>query len=142
MKKTKNLLKYAIPALALAMVTFSACDKEPATQTITPVYRAPYAKQLSFNHRNVDSVKVPVVKKYVDDTACKRIYLSAADDNNFTSYTSDDIHTILIPFLNERIELSDKVTGDGDFWFKKGMASLPDSIWFVTNGWTVNQRRH
>ena len=70
MMKAKHLLKYAIPALALAGLTLTACDKEKDKTT----YRDPYEKELRFNNRNIDSVRANFVQKFAYDTACKYIF--------------------------------------------------------------------
>ncbi|MDE7338084.1 MAG: hypothetical protein K2M92_02225 [Bacteroidales bacterium] len=139
----KNLLtiwvKRAVPALALAGVaglTLPSCEKEPVEKK--PVYRAPYEKELFFKQGKLDSVQEPVVKKYVDDTACKHIYLTVMDDNDFTGYSRESVES-LHRFLQQRIELSNNISGRGDFMFRTGLANESDSIWFVQNGWTINQ---
>ena len=135
MMKAKHLLKYAIPALALAGLTLTACDKEKDKTT----YRDPYEKELRFNNRNIDSVRANFVQKFAYDTACKYIYLTVTDDNNFTTQSSIGI-TNLHKILDESIQLApDKISGRGDFFFEKGVATTADSLWFVQNGWTICQ---
>ena len=134
----KNVLtiwvKRAVPALALAGLTLTACEKE----NDKPIYRAPYEKELFFKNGKMDSVQEPVVKKYVDDTACKHIYLTVMDDNDFTGYSRESVES-LHRFLQQRIELSNNISGRGDFRFSPGLANVNDSVWFVQNGWTVNK---
>ena len=76
---TKNLLaiwaKRAAAALALLATVglmLPSCEKEKDK----PIYRAPYEKELFFRDGDEDSIAVPVVQKYADDTACKKIYLT------------------------------------------------------------------
>lgn len=140
--KRKNLLtvwaKRAVPSLALAGMAMTACDKEPVEKA--PVYRAPYEKELRFNNVNSDSIKMPIVQKFARDTACKHIYLTVTDDNNYRNIDADDINT-LRNILNDRIQLApDKTSGRGNFRFMRGVIRLEDSIWYVQNGWTINQR--
>ena len=136
----KNLLtlwKRAVPALALAGLTLTACEKENDKL----IYRAPYEKELRFNDYNGDSIEMPIVQKFARDTACKHVYLTLTDDNNFTNQTTDDI-TGWRNYLDKRIQLApNKISGRGDFYFSKGNASIADSLWFVEHGWTVNQRK-
>lgn len=123
---------------ATAVLTLPSCDKEPEEKA--PVYRAPYEKELRFNHYDIDSIEMPIVQKFARDTACKHIYLTVTDDNNFTGVPTNNI-SILRNSLNDRIQLApNKISGRGDFCFTYGAASLADSIWFVQNGWTINQR--
>ena len=130
--------KRAVPALALAGMAMTACDKEPVEKA--PVYRAPYEKELRFNNVNSDSIKMPIVQKFARDTACKHIYLTVTDDNNYRNIDADDINT-LRNILNDRIQLApDKTSGRGNFRFMRGVIRLEDSVWYVQNGWTINQR--
>ena len=130
--------KRAVPALALAGMAMTACEKEPAEKA--PVYRAPYEKELRFNNVNSDSIEMPIVQKFAHDTACKHIYLTVTDDNNFTNMKADDINTIR-NILDERIQLApNKTSGRGNFRFMRGVIRLEDSVWYVQNGWTINQR--
>ncbi|MCM1532110.1 MAG: hypothetical protein NC048_07210 [Bacteroides sp.] len=140
----RNLLmiwaKHAFFALALAGTAglmLPACEKEKDKS----IYRAPYEKELFFNQDNVDSVGDKNVRKYVDDTACKHIYMVVESDNDYTGYSTEDIN-IVKTILQRRVELSDKVSGRGDFHFRPNTASVNDSLWFVQNGWTVRQKQY
>ncbi|MDE7090546.1 MAG: hypothetical protein K2O53_02355 [Bacteroidales bacterium] len=139
MMKAKHLLKYAVPALALAGLTLTACDKEPDNQTATPVYRAPYEKELGFDGHNIDSIEMPIVRYFINDTACKQIYLTVRNPDSFTGYSDEGIHNIR-NYMNERTEASNKVSGRGMYRFIQGRARPEDSIWFEQHGWTVNHR--
>ena len=133
--KAKNLLKRAIPALALAGLTLTACDKEKDKTT----YRAPYEKELRFNDSDEESISISNVQKFANDTACKHIYLTVTDDNNYTILSDKGISNKRNQY-SERIELApEKISGRGDFHFSKGKASIADSLWFVQNGWTIRQ---
>ena len=134
MKKYLKGILFVLPALGLLAV---ACEKESSE----PVYRAPYEKELRFNHYDTDSIEMPIVQKFARDTACKHIYLTLTDDNNFTNQNENNI-TGVRNYLDKRIQLApEKISGRGDFYFSKGDASVADSLWFVEQGWTVNQRR-
>ena len=130
--------KRAVPALALAGMALTACEKEPAEKA--PVYRAPYEKELRFNNVNSDSIEMPIVQKFARDTACKHIYLTVTDDNNYTNLNANYINDVR-NILDERIQLApNKTSGRGNFRFMRGVIRLEDSIWYVQNGWTINQR--
>ena len=134
----KKCLKVALFALPLVLLLAVACEKESSE----PVYRAPYEKELRFNEYDVDSIEIPIVQKFARDTACKHIYLTVKDNNAYTSYIADDIN-LLRNYLDARIQLApEKISGRGDFNFYPGTASIADSLWFVEQGWTVNQRRY
>lgn len=130
--------KRAVPALALAGMAMTACDKEPVEKA--PVYRAPYEKELRFNNVNSDSIEMPIVQKFARDTACKHIYLTVTDDNNYTNLNANYINDVR-NILDERIQLApNKTSGRGNFRFMRGVIRLEDSVWYVQNGWTINQR--
>ena len=132
--------KRAAPALALAGLSLTACEKEPVEKNTTPIYRAPYEKELRFNNNSVDSIEMPIVQKFTRDTACKHIYLTVTDDNNYAGCDADAIAYIR-NYLDERIQLApNKTSGRGNFRFMRGVARPADSIWYVQNGWTINQR--
>ncbi len=129
--------KRAIPALVLAVLALTACEKEPVEKA--PVYRAPYEKELRFNHYTYDSIQPQIVTKFARDTACKHIYLVLLDNNNYTNMNENSI-TNVRNYLDKRIQLApDKISGRGDFYFSSGEASVADSLWFVQHGWTIRQ---
>ena len=137
----KNLLtiwvKRAVPALALAGVaglTLPSCEKEPVEKA--PVYRAPYEKELRFNETNDDSISVSNITKYLNDTACKHIYMVVMPDNNYTGFEAQNIE-VLRKVLQQRIDLGNNISGRGDFLFRPSAANVNDSLWFVQNGWTI-----
>ncbi len=143
--KKQNILtvwaKRAVPALALAGATglmLPSCDKEPDTQTTTPVYRAPYEKELLFGSDNADSIAVPVVKRYADDTACKKNYLTTKPRCDFTN-GAEFVNKWRTIILEPALAVSEKVTGRGNIYIydKPGAIYTNDSIWFVQNGWNV-----
>ncbi|MCM1041035.1 MAG: hypothetical protein NC396_01220 [Bacteroides sp.] len=128
---------FALALAGTAGLMLPACEKEKDK----PIYRAPYEKELFFKQGKMDSVQEPVVKKYVDDTACKHIYMVVESDNNYTAYDAEDINIIKTQ-LQRRIDISNKVSGRGDFHFRPNTASVNDSLWFVQNGWTVRQKQY
>lgn len=42
-------------------------------------------------------------------------------------------------YLEKRVNASRKVRGKGDLIFEQGVVLPADSLWFVEQGWTVNQ---
>ncbi|MDE6630478.1 MAG: hypothetical protein K2K11_03560, partial [Bacteroidales bacterium] len=67
------------------------------------------------------------------------IYMAVKPGDVFTSFTSSNI-LALRRILEDRVELSDNISGRGNLVFRLGKASVEDSTWFVQNGWTVNQK--
>ena len=134
----KKYWKVALFALPLVLLLAVGCDKEPVEKA--PVYRAPYEKELRFNNVNSDSIEMPIVQKFARDTACKHIYLTVTDDNNYTNLNANYINDVR-NILDERIQLApNKTSGRGNFRFMRGVIRLEDSVWYVQNGWTINQR--
>ena len=137
MKKQNSVRRWAkrtfclLALTATAVLTLPSCDKEPKEEP----YREPYEKELFFKEGNYDSIQPAVLKKFADDKACTHIYMHVMDDNNFTVYEPRVVRN----FLQERINVSSKISGRGDFWFNDGIDKA-DSLWFVNNGWTVNKR--
>ena len=126
---------FCLSILLTSIILISqSCEKDR-----TPIYRAPYEKELPFGDNNTDSIEIPIVQKFARDTACKHIYLKVTDDNNLTSYSTDVI-SLMRGYLDQCIQLApEKISGRGDFHFMPGKAILDDSIWFVQHGWTVLQ---
>ena len=130
---------FCLSILLTSVVLISqSCEKE---KDRTPIYRAPYEKELPFDEMNIDSIEPAIIQKFVRDTACKHIYLKVTDDNNFTSYNGAYIG-MLRNILQQRIDLGNNISGRGDFRFRPSTASIEDSIWFVQNGWTIRQRQY
>ena len=128
---------FCLSILLTSIILISqSCEKE---KDRTPIYRAPYEKELPFNEMNSDSIKPAIIQKFARDTACKHIYLKVKDDNNFTSYSTDVI-SLMRGYLDQCVQLApEKISGRGDFYFMPGKANPDDSIWFFQHGWTVLQ---
>lgn len=133
----KKCLKVALFALPFVLLLAVGCEKEPEEKA--SVYRAPYEKELRFNHYTYDSIQPQIITKFVRDTACKHIYFTLTDNNNYTNYDINDI-TDVRNYLDKRILLApEKISGRGDFYFSEGQASIADSLWFIEHGWTIRQ---
>ena len=125
---------FCLSILLTSVILISqSCEKE---KDRTPIYRAPYEKELPFDDMNIDSIEPAIIQKFVRDTACKHIYLKVVDDNDFTGGGTAAIGT-LRNILQQRIDLGNNISGRGDFLFRPNTASIEDSIWFVQNGWTI-----
>jgi len=61
---------------------------------------------------------------------------------HFLNYSPTNINNIINNTLRPAVEVSPKVKGKGNLEFWPGNASVNDSLWFVANGWTVNQTQH
>ncbi len=146
----RNLLtvwaKRVVLALALTLtgaagLMLPSCEKEPKPTEIVYPYRDPYEKTLWFSSEEPDSIQPKIIKYFANDPACTHIYLTltakARDDALPSSFITN-----VRKELQKRVEISPKVSGRGDWWFQSGNALPADSLWFVQNGWTVNQIKH
>ncbi|MDE6307216.1 MAG: hypothetical protein K2L79_00140 [Bacteroidales bacterium] len=143
--KAKHLLKYAIPALALAAAgLMMGCNKpdevvdDPYAEPIDPV------KVLKFGKRDIgyDSIEYNNVMKYANDPRITTIIYLPDSTNNNNDYTGLRTKNIsqLRADLTERLNYTPKATGAGTFIFGKDEAAPEDSLWFVQNGWQIRTR--
>ena len=144
MMKAKHLLKYAIPALALAASLMMGCNKpdevvdDPYAKPIDPV------KVLKFGDTDIgyDSIGYNNVMKYANDPRITTIVYfvdSVNNNNNYMGYRTKNISKLRAD-LAERLNYTPKATGAGTFIFLEGRASTEDSLWFVANGWQIRTR--
>jgi len=80
------------------------------------------------------------LKSIAMNSQIRYIYLSPRDEEVFAFYPDTwplFISKLLVPAINT----SKKVTGKGNIvTMVPGTMSATDSLWFVANGWTVNQK--
>ena len=137
----KKYWKVALFALPLVLLLAVGCKKEP--EYVYPD-REPYEKTLWFDNNTddgADSIHPNIIRYFANDPACMHIYLTLTSDAR-----DDNLPTNLITNIRKElqkcVEISPKVSGRGDWWFRRGKALPEDSLWFVQNGWTVNQINH
>ena len=134
----KKYWKVALFALPLVLLLTVGCKKEE--EYVYPD-REPYEKTLWFDTNEIDSVHPNIIRYFANDPACMHIYLTLIP-NSRNDYISTANITTIRKELQKRVEISPKVSGRGDWWFRRGKALPEDSLWFVQNGWTVNQINH
>ncbi len=139
-------IKTLLPALGIAgagLVT--SCDPEitwaPAPSEITIQFDINNTQTVY--DMNSDGTIRPsdILDYYMSHPGTETIYLHATGSwrrmmyNNITSLR----HLQLEPIIN----MSPKIRGHGNFDFRPGEASkIPaDSLWFIQNGWTINQEK-
>lgn len=140
-------------ALCCVAAAFAACDKEnepvidpphnDGHDTTTVIQPEPhYNVELFFNVDDYISINLDTVKKYASNNYIDTIYMIPDDlagpGGGFSGGLTKGI-TKLRDFLQQRIDVSPKVRGKGDFEFYVGRALPADSLWFVQQGWTVNK---
>lgn len=155
MNKT-NLFKALLLALVGGTIAFTACDKEnepvinpphnDGHDTTTVIQPEPhYNVELFFNNKNIDQIHLDTIKKHDANTRVDTIYMIPDDlagpGGGFSGGGTTGI-TKWRNLLQQRFDTSPKVRGKGDLWFGVGRALPADSLWFVQQGWTVNQSRN
>lgn len=150
----KNLKLFA--ALCCVAAAFAACDKEnepvinpphnDGHDTTTVIQPEPhYNVELFFNNKNIDQIHLDTIKWYDANTRVDTIFMipdDLAGPGGGLSGGSTTGITKWRNLLQQRIDVSPKVRGKGDLWFGVGRALPADSLWFVQQGWTVNQSRN
>ncbi|MDD6642110.1 MAG: hypothetical protein PUE55_05905 [Bacteroidales bacterium] len=143
-------------ALCCVAAAFAACDKEnepvinpphnDGHDTTTVIQPEPhYNVELFFNIKNINRIDLDTIKKYGTNTRIDTIFMIPDDlagpGGGLSGQSTNNI-TIWRNLLQQRIDVSPKVRGKGDLWFGVGQALPADSLWFVQQGWTVNQSRN
>lgn len=123
-------LKKIIPMLGIAAAPFLAsCSKDDEPQRDV---------ELVFSKYDSDAVSIENVTKYANDPSVRTVYMKVRDNEDYTHLAQRNIH-YMQEAMEERLNISPKVRGRGDFHFAPGVAAKADSLFFVRNGWTVNQ---
>ena len=140
MNKT-NLFKALLLALVGGTIAFTACSpgNEPEPQP-EPQHNV----ELFFNRMNTKQIDLDTIQKYVANQHVDTIFMIPDDEagigGGFSGYPSSSLPQVR-DYLEQRISVSRKVRGKGDLRFAVGKALPADSLWFVEQGWTVNQSR-
>jgi len=114
-----------------ATTVLAACKKkdEPIVQHDTTY---------EFNQDNAfDVCTSSKIKASADSAQVRYVYLLTT--GTWVNFGSKNIPRMIDLWFKPAIEVSPKVKGKGNFEFKPGIAAPADSLWFVQNGWTVNQ---
>ena len=113
---------------------FASCDKEdePARDIELPFYENP----TSYDY---DPIEPSNLKQYIADPTIRNIYMKVTDQNDYSHLAAPNLRT-LHGYLEDRINVCpQKIRGRGNFKFPVGNIEKSDSLWFVQNGWTINQ---
>lgn len=137
----KQILPYKLRrALTIGAVvgsTLVACDKNNEPQEpIIPTRDV----ELEFNAYNVDNIEIDTIKKYAGMPDVRYVYMLTQGWGGWGTSDSAGIHSTR-NYLQQRIDINPaKVRGKGSFNFAPGVASKPDSLWYVQNGWAIKSR--
>ena len=138
MKILPYKLRRALTIGAIVGSTLVACDNhanEPQ-EPVTPTRDV----ELEFNAYNTKNLKIDTIQKYADMPDVRYVYMLTQGLSGWGAYFTDDINKLRI-YLQQRIDINPaKVRGKGSFNFKPGVASKPDSLWYVQNGWAIKSR--
>lgn len=135
-------IRHVIPTIGMAGATMlpTSCAK---TEVFEPVHEVPIQQhdvEIEFDSNNGDKILTfDSLRKHIDDKTVRTIYL--VPTQHWDGCSAANITYFRKNFLQQRLAMSSKITGRGDFDFKLGEASkVPeDSLWFVKNGWTINK---
>lgn len=139
-------LRRALALGAIAGGTLVACSKPeaPTPDTPTPDTPAPTRDvELVFGLDDVDNITIENIKTHTNMPDVRYVYMITKNDKEWHTCTAGNIQNTR-SYLEERIAINPKkVRGKGNFCFKLGEASkIPqDSLWFIQNGWTLNQKQ-
>lgn len=140
-------------ALCCVAAAFAACDKEnepvinpphnDGHDTTTVIQPEPhYNVELFFNNMDCSHIAIDSIKKYSDIRLVDTVFMIPNDlegvGGGTSGYGTNGVSKIRA-FMEQRIAVSPKVRGKGDLVFMRGAPLPADSLWFVQQGWTVNQ---
>ncbi len=138
MKFKQNLtckLCRALTIGAIAGGTLVACNKN-AHEPVTPTRDV----ELEFTKYDLKNIKIDTIKKYAGMSDVRYVYMLTQGLGGWDTSDSDAIHNTR-KYLQQRIDINPaKVRGKGSFNFAPGVASKPDSLWYVQNGWAIKSR--
>ena len=136
MNKT-NLFKALLLALVGGTIAFTACSP-----TNEPQEEPHYNVELLFLPTNAKQIDLDTIKKYDAITLVDTIFMIPDYKNGiwdaFGGLGTNALNQIRV-YLEKRVNASRKVRGKGDLIFEQGVVLPADSLWFVEQGWTVNE---
>ncbi len=128
-------LRRILPILGLAGASLlPACSKddEPPHDITLEFYET-----LRYSYYSeIDSKEQ--LQAYAADKSIANIYLYVTEKNDYTFCDESNLASLHL-YLKNRIKISPKIHGSGNFKLPVGMIHPVDSMWFVNNGWTINQ---
>lgn len=133
-EKIKYNIKKALPVLAIAGAgLMTSCDKddEPLHDVELEFFETPF-------DNNYDAVSIENIQKLSRDNSVQNIYMKVLDKNDYSGCFESNFKQ-LRKYMTERVNISPKVHGRGNFNFPVGNCAKEDSLWFVQQGWTINK---
>ncbi len=116
-------------------------ENPDSTDTTTPTEPEiqKHHVELEFDANSSTNLHMDTIQKYVNDKYVDTIYLVLYKGSTFDGIPQANI-TIFRNNMQKRTDLSPRVRGRGDFIFHAGRILPDDSLYFVSKGWTVNNR--
>ncbi len=143
--KTNNQYKlsHILPILGLAGASVvSSCEKiEPIERPKTVIeykLQSGYPLDAMWEWNQIytfSGLETYLAQDYIDT-----IYI-VPTGTLWPTYSKQTISDLRNQYLEPLLNKSPKIRGRGDFDFKSGI-NEPDSLWFIKNGWTINQQQH
>lgn len=98
--------------------------------------------KLFFYNEDLSAISPDTIKKYDAMSHIDTIYIMPGEALYFE--TVPNTPNIFKNILQDRMSYSNKTHGKGDMKFCRGQAAaLPaDSLWYIANGWTINQTKY
>lgn len=95
--------------------------------------------KLFFYGTDIESISPDTIKKYDAMSHIDTIYIMPGE--TFYDEHTPEYPTIVRELLQDRMSYSNKTHGKGDMKFCRGQAAalVTDSLWYIANGWTINQ---
>jgi hypothetical protein len=130
----KQVFNYMIP-VAMGAAVFTACRKDKEDEKTPETHETSYY----FDQDGCDDI-VPTtkIKASADSVEVSNVYI--VPRGTFESFGKNNISNMKKNALEPAVDVSPKVKGKGNLEFKPGVVLAEDSLWFVANGWTVNQK--
>lgn len=138
-----NLFKVLLLALVGGAIAFTACSptNEP-TPNDKPIEEPHYNVELFFNNQDVIHIELDTIREYAENQLVDSIYMIPKDENGigaYEGYGPNALHNVRL-FLEERVNVSRKVRGKGEFILSRECVFEADSLWFIEQGWTIRTR--
>ncbi|WP_251622945.1 hypothetical protein [Odoribacter lunatus] len=139
MKKFSYKLSRMGMMAAIGAATLGACSKDDGDDNF--IEQNDVRVEFSQLRNGFDRLNPDTIRMIASRPDVKNIYLVPVDIWN--NLVTRNIQLLRKNLLSPAIDAAPgRVFGEGDFRFKPGAVNVDDSLWFVSKGWTVNQKQH
>ena len=140
MKKFQKTFPYSLKAIVPMTMLAGATMLGNGCKPIEPELPRTN-KELLFKKGDTKQIANDTIQKYLNMSHIDTIFL--VPYGTFY-YEGRDGPAMVRKALEPKINMSPRVCGRGDMRFLVGQATAnpTDSLWFVQNGWTVNEQLH